>query len=259
MDRQLVWFSCGAASAVTAKLASEKYPHCELLYCDTLKYEHPDNARFIKDVEKWTGKEVKILKSEKYSDIYDVFEKTGWLVGVGGARCTTELKKNVRKQYQKDGDLHLFGLTANETSRIERFEDDNSLELEWLLLESGIDKTECYKIVQNAGIILPAMYRLGYNNNNCIGCVKGQMGYWNKIRIDFPEYFWKMARMERKLNVAICKTYAGDGKRKRVFLDELDPNAGRDVPMPDIECGVLCVNENNRQEAQEQLSMRLEK
>ncbi len=97
--RQIVWFSCGAASAVTAKLAVDKYPDCEVLYCDTLKYEHPDNLRFLNDVSTWIGKPIKILKSKKYSDIFDVFNKTGWLIGVGGARCTTELKKNVRKKY----------------------------------------------------------------------------------------------------------------------------------------------------------------
>jgi PP-loop superfamily ATP-utilizing enzyme len=42
MKRVLVWFSCGAASAVAAKLAVEKYgDQCEVLYCDTLAYEHP--------------------------------------------------------------------------------------------------------------------------------------------------------------------------------------------------------------------------
>ena len=95
--RKLVWFSCGAASAVAAKLATEKYTDCEVLYCDTLAYEHPDNVRFIKDVEQWINQPVIILKSDEYKDIYDVFEQTGWLVGVSGARCTTELKKNVRK------------------------------------------------------------------------------------------------------------------------------------------------------------------
>ena len=54
--RHLVWFSCGAASAVTAKLAVEKYPHtAEILYCDTLAYEHYDNARFMSDVSRWSG------------------------------------------------------------------------------------------------------------------------------------------------------------------------------------------------------------
>lgn len=255
--RVLVWFSCGAASAAAAKLAVEKYPECEVLYCDTLKYEHPDNIRFLSDVEKWIGKKIKIISSEKYTDIYDVFDKTGWLVGVGGARCTTELKKKVRKDYQKEGDIHIFGLTLDEEARINRFELENSVDLEWILKNNKITKNDCYKILNSAGIDLPKMYKLGYNNNNCIGCVKGQMGYWNKIRVDFPEAFKKMAEQERKMNVAICKSYAGDGKRKRVFLDELDPSAGRDVPMPDIECGVLCVRENNIEDIIEDLKSRM--
>ena len=257
--RKLVWFSCGAASAVAAKLAVGKYPDCEVLYCDTLAYEHPDNMRFLRDVEQWIGKPITLLKSEKYADIYDVFKKTGWLVGVGGARCTTELKKNVRKAYQREDDLHIFGLTSDEEKRIDRFEDQNpELEVEWILADTDTTKNDCYRIIQEAGIELPEMYKLGYNNNNCIGCVKGQMGYWNKIRVDFPDAFERMAKLERKMNVALCKSYAGDGKRKRVFLDELDPSAGRDIPMPDIECGVLCVNDpNNRKEAEEQLEARL--
>jgi len=241
-QRTLVWFSCGAASAVAAKMAVEEYPECEVLYCDTLKYEHPDNTRFLSDVEKWIGKKITILKSDKYQDIYDVFDKTGWLVGVGGARCTTELKKNVRLAYQKPGDIHIFGLTSDEEKRIDTFEKTNPvIYLDWILYYNEITKKDCYRILQEANIELPKMYKLGYNNNNCIGCVKGGQGYWNKIRIDFPEYFEKMARQERKMNVAICKSYAGDGKRKRVFLDELDPTSGRSVPLPDIECGALCV------------------
>ena len=246
MSRKLVWFSCGAASAVAAKLAVKKYgDDCEVLYCDTLAYEHPDNPRFMADVAKWIGRDIKLLKSEKYKDIFDVFEKTGWLIGVGGARCTTELKRNVRKQYQREGDIHIFGLTLDEQHRIERFEDQNNdVEVEWILADNQITKTECYQILQRAGIDLPAMYKLGYNNNNCIGCVKGQAGYWNKIRVDFPDAFDRMATLERKMDVAINKTYKMvDGKKKRirVFLDELDPSAGRDVPMPDIECGTLCL------------------
>ena len=55
--RRLVWFSCGAASAVAAKLTTDSNPKesVEYLYCDTLAFEHPDNLRFIKDVEQWIG------------------------------------------------------------------------------------------------------------------------------------------------------------------------------------------------------------
>jgi len=246
MPRVLAWFSCGDASAVAAKLAVEKHgDRCEVLYCDTFAYEHPDNRRFFDDVQKWIGVEIKILRSEKYRDIYDVFEKTRWLVGVGGARCTTELKKNVRKAYQEVDDIHVFGFTSEEQSRVDRFwKENHELYAEFPLLEAGLTKRDCHRIVRDAGIEVPAMYKLGYKNNNCIGCVKGQSGYWNKIRVDFPEAFDRMAAMERTLNAAINKSYAGDGKRKRVFLDELDPSTGRYEPEPDIECGVLCVNDD---------------
>lgn len=52
-SRIVVWFSCGAASAVAAKLALEKYgTRACVVYCDTMKSEHPDNVRFFDDVQR---------------------------------------------------------------------------------------------------------------------------------------------------------------------------------------------------------------
>ena len=81
-----------------------------------------------------------------------------------------------------------------------------------------------------AGIELPAMYRLGYRNNNCIGCVKGGLGYWNKIRRDFPDAFRKMSQFERQIGARI----------NPVYLDELDPRRGRYESELEIECGPVC-------------------
>jgi 3'-phosphoadenosine 5'-phosphosulfate sulfotransferase (PAPS reductase)/FAD synthetase len=247
VSRVLAWFSCGDASAVAAKMAVEKYgDRCEVLYCDTFAYEHPDNRRFFSDVERWLGQEIKILRSTEYRDIFDVFERTRWLVGPSGARCTTELKKKVRRSYEQPYDVHVFGFTSEETKRVERFWAENpDLFAEFPLAVAGVTKRECHACVREAGIEIPAMYRLGYKNNNCIGCVKGQSGYWNKIRRDFPDAFTRMAVMERELDAAICKREGvRDGKRwrERVFLDELPPDAGRYADEPDIECGVLCIH-----------------
>ena len=242
--RVLVWFSCGAASATAAKLAVEKYgARAELLYCDTLAYEHPDNARFLRDVEGWLGRKVRILRSTKYTDIFDVFRKRRFLKGVHGAPCTTHLKKNVREAYQRPGDIHVFGLTADEGARIERFEARQpDLKCDFVLAEAGINKADCFRVLTAAGIELPAMYRLGYGNANCVGCVKGGMGYWNKIRVDFPAAFQRMAQLERELGHALLKDRRG-GKSRPLYLDELDPSAGRGVPLPDIGCGVVCAEQ----------------
>lgn len=229
--RVLVWFSCGAASACSAKITLKYFPEAEVLYCDTLAYEHPDNVRFMKDVENWIGKEIKILKSKKYKDIFDVFDKTGWLVGKGMARCTHELKRAVREEYQEPNDIHILGFSGDEQDRVESFIlKSPEIYVSFPLIDEKLDKQLCLYMLMDAGIELPVMYKLGYRNNNCIGCVKGGKGYWNKIRIDFPEAFERMAKQERKMNQKIFD----------VFLDELDPEEGNFWSEYDTECGVIC-------------------
>lgn len=243
--RVLAWFSCGSASAVAAKLSVERYgDRCEVLYCDTLAYEHPDNLRFLRDVERWIGVPIKILKSDTYADIFDVFTRTRWLIGPAGARCTTELKKNVRTAYQRPDDVHVFGLTADEHQRSLRLRKNNhDIRIDLPLVDRAISKAECHQRIAAAGIQKPAMYRLGYENNNCIGCVKGGTSYWLKIRRDFPEAFDRMAKLERTLDAAICKrepVVGGKRTRERVFLDELTPDDDFGQAELSMECGVLC-------------------
>lgn len=231
--RVLVWFSCGAASACAAKVALAEYPQAEIIYCDLFASEHADNARFMRDCERWLGVRIKILRSKDYRDIYDVFTRTGWLVGPAGARCSAELKRAVREDYQEVGDIHVFGLTADESKRIGQFNTNNpELYLWWALRDAGMDKQACIDMIAGAGIALPAMYVLGYRNNNCIGCVKGGKGYWNKIRRDFPSAFARMASLERRMNARVLPG--------GVWLDELPPNAGRYASELTIECGPVC-------------------
>lgn len=241
--RVVVWFSCGATSAVAAKLAFKEYGpthNFHVAYCDT-QSEHPDNRRFFYDVQDWVGHPFEILRSSEYNDIWDVWRKTRWLIGPKGARCTTELKKRLRFQYQQPGDLQVFGFDHDEAERADNLRKNNpEVNLITPLIERGLSKPDCLAMLERAGIEPPAMYRLGFPNANCIGCVKGTMTYWNHVRRVFPETFNAMARLERELNVAINKTYAGDGKRKRVFLDELDPDAGRGEQVVLPECGLLC-------------------
>lgn len=230
--RVLVWFSCGAASACAAKITLEQYPDAEILYCNTLSTEHSDNQRFMDDVEKWIGKKVTILSSEKYTDIYDVFRKTRWLNGPAGARCTVELKRNVREFYQEPGDVHVFGMGTDELERVDRFNQNNpELYLLWPLVENNMTKQDCLDMLMKADIELPEMYKLGYKNNNCIGCVKGGMGYWNKIRIDFPKQFKRMIEIEKEIGATVIKG---------VSLSELSPDRGNYESEFDIECGPVC-------------------
>jgi len=233
--RVLAWFSCGAASAVAAKVAVMRYGDaCEVCYCDTSADEHPDNARFFADIERWLGRAIKRLRSPKYARIDDVFLGERFIIGQRGAPCTRILKRHVRESYQRPGDIHVLGFTADEGDRMARFRQNfPDLQTAWVL--QGIAKPQCFSILQAAGIELPAMYKLGYRNANCLGCVKGGAGYWNKIRRDFPDVFRRRALVEREIGHSILRING-----KPVFLDELPPNSGRMQDEPDIECGLWC-------------------
>lgn len=251
MTRIVSWFSCGAASAVATKLAlesnwRERADEFVIAYCDVLKREHPDNIRFLHDCEKWFGQEIIIVGNDEYDrDPDEVFLQTKFLVGPRGARCTAELKKAVRWGFQKPDDIVIIGYTVEEYQRRHnQLVQSEPLTNFWpILWEQLVTKDDCYNVVSEAGIELPEMYKLGYRNNNCIGCVKGQAGYWNKIRVDFPERFAEMAKIERKLGRTICKReWKEDGKRmlERIYLDEMPPDLGNYGSEPDIACGILC-------------------
>lgn len=239
--RIVCWFSAGAASAVATKLTLAQHGHdsVAIVYTDTGS-EHPDNVRFRAECERWFGHPVEVLKSEKYADTWDVWERRRFLAGQHGAPCTGELKKKLRYAYQLPDDVQVFGYTAEEQHRVDQFRRDNfDVDLRTPLIERGLTKSDCLAMVDRAGIELPAMYRLGYRNNNCIGCVKGGIGYWNKIRRDFPDVFARMADLERRLGHSILREGRGVGAYPLPLL-ELDPDRGDHANEPDMDCSLLC-------------------
>ena len=230
--RTVCWFSCGAASAVATKIALASTKGEIIIAYTEVMEEHPDNKRFLKDCEKWFGQEILILGNDKYErSIYKVFEKN-YIRTPKGAPCTRSLKKQVRQRFERIDDKQVFGYTAEEQTRLDRFIDANSDVNIWCpLIDKGLTKEDCLAMLENANIQLPEMYRLGYHNNNCIGCVKGGMGYWNKIKVDFPEVFDKMAKLERFKKQTIFKDR---------YLDELKPDDGNYPQEQSIECSIFC-------------------
>ena len=239
----VAWWSAGITSAVACKMALEMYKNVELYYID-INSAHSDNERFRKDCEKWYGKKMKSISSKECKNQFEVIEKTGAVNTPQGAPCTKILKKEVRFELEKLHAISLFNdftilnqvwgfeYEKKEINRAirhgQQYPNTNPL---FPLIEKGLDKNECAGLLINAGIELPEMYKLGYNNNNCIGCVKGGKGYWNKIRIDFPLTFERMKLLERKVGYSCING---------TFLDELNPKSGRMSKEIMPSCGIIC-------------------
>lgn len=239
MTRIVCRFSCGAASAVATKLTLSRHAHVEITYSDP-GAEHPDNARFLKDCEAWFGQPVTVLRSGQYRDTWDVWERERFITSARGAPCTGLLKRAPTYEFQQPGDVLVFGYTVEEKTRAQTFRSQNPEQELWTpLIDAGLTKGDCLAMIQRAGIELPMMYRLGYRNNNCIGCPKGGMGYWNKIRVDFPDVFERMASLQRRLGPGSGFWRERD-TGERITLDGLTPTRGNHVAEPSIECSLLC-------------------
>lgn len=240
-QRVVAWFSCGATSAVATKLALAKYGHERVTVARiVLEGEHEDNDRFAADCVRWFNHPIQNLSAKRYKSHWEVVKGERYINGPSGAKCSAMLKRKVRESFQDFDDLQVFGFDADEERLQNRSRDFRQHHPEIMvatpLLDEDLGKSECLGLIERAGIEIPAMYRLGYGNNNCIGCVKGGMGYWNKIRKDFPDAFDRMAALEREIGRSCVKTKT-DGQ---VFLDTLDPNRGRIEDEPRISCGITC-------------------
>ena len=238
-QRVIAWFSCGATSAIATKLAIARWGDRVEVVRIRLGREHADNDRFADDCAKWFGRPITEIGSARHKDHFEVALGERYINGPDGAKCSKMLKREVREDFQSFDDIQVFGFDADEEIAQNRAYDFRMHHPEIMLvtplLDEGLGKADCLALLERAGIALPAMYLLGYNNNNCIACWKGGMGYWNKIRRDFPEAFTEAARIERVIGRSAIKTKEG-----QVFLDTLDPERGRIEDEPRISCGVTC-------------------
>jgi hypothetical protein len=207
--RVVCQFSCGAASAVAAKLAIAEYGEStdvQILNAYIVE-EHPDNRRFLTDCEKWFGRSITVIRDAKYgASTMQVFTKKRFLAGTHGAPCSRVLKRDLLRAWGKADDMMVLGYTAEEEGRFEDFKDRNP-EIAVLapLIDHQLRKEDCKAMVERAGIELPLMYRLGYDNANCIGCVKGGQAYFRAIRQDFPEQFKALADLEQEIGSGLFR------------------------------------------------------
>jgi hypothetical protein len=223
------WFSCGVSSCVAAALT----PDATLIRI-AIRDEHQDNERFVAEVQPVLKRSVYTLMSP-WESVERVIRGQKYVNGPTGAPCTRILKRTVRELWERENPgehTYVWGFDCDEKQRFDRL--DRSVHHHVApLIERGITKADAHGVFRALfpRVSVPAMYDLGFANNNCIGCVKGGKGYWNKVREHFPAVFAARARLEREIGHSCIR-----GR----FLDELQPHEGLADPISPT-CGLACV------------------
>lgn len=229
---KICWLSAGVSSFMAGYLAKNVD---EFIYID-VENQHPDSMRFIRDCEKVLNRPIQILKSE-YGNVDNVIKTFRFISSPYGAKCTEVLKKRVRKVWEyehQDFEItYIWGFDLSEKRRAERTVNGMpQFNHEFPLIDKSLAKQDVHGLFTRMfGFARPYMYDLGYPNNNCIGCVKGGMGYWNRIRKDFPEVFETRAKLERDI---------GHSCINGIFLDELELDRGNMNMEIFPECSIMC-------------------
>lgn len=230
------------------------------------KNEDPDTYRFMLDCEKWYGKKIETITAigEKFNSIQEVWIHYKSLNVANGAICSSTLKRDLRLKWQKENegtyDHQVFGFDLDEPKRLKGMvlNHPNAKPIFPLWLY-GYSKKDCINIIEKEGIKVPITYHYGFLNNNCFktGCIQGGIGYWQKMKRDFPPKFESMAKMEHHLTdlkgepVTMLKDQSKEGKASNCNLVFLLPHAdypdvkdismmkGRE-PEPLFECNGMC-------------------
>lgn len=221
-------------SAVTCKICIDLFgiENVAIIFIDTCN-EDDDTYRFKLDCESWYGAKIETISGvEKYGSIQDVWRKYMSLNVATGAICSTKLKREVREDWEKKNEYtyQAFGFELSESKRaLSMTKNYPNAKAIYPLLLYGYSKDDCIKIIRDTGISVPRMYELGFRNNNCFktGCVQGGIGYWQKMKREYPDKFNTMASMEHELTnrkgkpVTMLKDQSNDAKNSdnwQVFL-----------------------------------------
>lgn len=243
--RIAVWVSCGAPSAVAAKMTADAYrwSDVEIVLCNHRVIEEgEDNQRFLRDVAEWIGIPITDVPHPKYPNCSaeEVWDHEKAMVFVRGAPCTRLLKRQAGAYWEVANpvDWHVFGFTSEEKRRSDRFMLTEKPNVLPILIDAGVTRDDCFRIIREAGIELPEAYRLGYPNANCRGCVKATSPtYWNHVRTVDPDVFARRAEQSRRIGVPLVRV-----KGRRIFLDDLSPDTkGRPMKtLPAVDCSAFC-------------------
>lgn len=189
--RHVVSVSSGLGSAYVWKLVCDRYgPENVVGVFTDVNGEHPDNYRFLAEVQYHLGSRLVKLTNDGRT-IWDVMEESRFLANTRVDVCSRILKREAIQKWLTDNcdpaDTTIYlGIDWTEIHRYERAKPlwaKAGWHIEAPMCESPYrDKTEAQAWLDEVGIKRPALYDMGMEHANCGGgCVKAGIKQFKKL------------------------------------------------------------------------------
>lgn len=210
--KYIVNVSGGLTSFEALRRTIEKYgkEHVHAIFADTL-IEDEDLYRFLDDQERYFD-----IQIERIAD-----GRTPWQV-MKDERCITlqemapcskilkrqAIEKIITARYATDTSVRVFGMDWTEMHRVNRLREALAPQATWFPLceRPYVDKCHIAAFLEQCGIAVPRLYRMGFSHNNCGGgCVKAGQAHWAHLYYSMPERYALWERKEQEIQQHLGK------------------------------------------------------
>lgn len=197
MQHTIVMFSGGVSSFFAARRVIEQgAQHITLLFADT-RMEDDDLYRFLRDSERYFN--LPITRIAEGRTPWEIFRAERFLGNPRIDPCSRILKRRLLMDWctahcDPDHTTLVYGLSWEERHRATRH---SARMAPWvcrfpLCEKPWMTKTQLLDALEQLGIPMPRLYRLGFAHNNCGGaCVKAGQAQWARLWETMPaRYLW---------------------------------------------------------------------
>ena len=195
--RHICGISGGKDSSALAVYLRDKVPQMEYFFCDT-GAELPETYEYLTRLEVILGKPIVRLNEKKgFDHWFEVYR--GALPSPQMRWCTKIMKIKPIEEWIGDAPaVSYVAIRADESNRKGYISTKSNIETRLPFVEDNIDKRQVMRILEDAGIGLPAYYEWR-TRSGCYFCFYQRKAEWIGLSERHPDLFDKAVAIERKM------------------------------------------------------------
>ena len=195
--RHICGISGGKDSSALAVYLRDKVPGMEYFFCDT-GAELPETYEYLTRLEVILGKPIVRLNAHRgFDHWFEVFR--GTLPSPQMRWCTKNMKiKPIEDWIGEVSALSYVAIRADESNRKGYISTKPNIRTRFPFIEDGIDRDSVTRILEDAGIGLPAYYEWR-TRSGCYFCFYQRKAEWIGLAERHPELFERAVAIEQKV------------------------------------------------------------
>ncbi|RSN64667.1 phosphoadenosine phosphosulfate reductase family protein [Actinomadura sp. WAC 06369] len=195
--RHVLGISGGKDSSALAIYMRDRVPEMEYFFCDT-GAELPETYEYLNRLEAALGKPIERLNSSRDFDHWlEVYQ--GTLPSPQMRWCTKNLKIKPLEAWVGDDDVVSYVAIRADENRLGYVSTKPNIQAVFPFREDGIDREGVDRILEEAGIGLPAYYEWR-TRSGCYFCFFQRKHEWLGLKERHPDLFEKAIAYEEKVN-----------------------------------------------------------